>query len=203
MLTKYANEHEVMPTFCRMFEKKEKAEKDKKPFGETGVGKFLKKAADVLPEVGALAFDFIGGPYEIAYDKVHSLIKGSNDAQAPALLREMSEHEKDFKMELEAINLEYYKSDAADRKDARDREKTIIQAGRTDWEKLLVLVIGLGISAFVVYSIVFIDIPEANQGLWTHLIGLIEGAILVQIYNYYFGSSKGSKDKTELLSDKS
>lgn len=185
-----------------MFKKKDKAEKNKKPFGDTAFGQFFKKAAGVLPELGSLAFDFIGGPYEVAYDKLMDVIKGSNNAQAPGLLREMSENERAFKLELEKINLEYYKTDHLDRNRATRREVAYVKAGRFDFEKSFVLLSGLAVTGLVVYAIIFIQVPESNRDLFVALVGLVEGSILTQIFNYFFGSSRGSDQKTQLLSEK-
>ena len=44
-------------------------------------------------------------------------------------------------------------------------------------------------------AITFIEIPEANQRHADTILGVIIGGILMQIFNFFFGSSKGSKDK--------
>ena len=185
-----------------MFKNKAEKEKIKKPFGDTAFGQFFKKAAAVLPELGDIAFDFIGGPYEMAYDKLRDVIKDSNSAQAPGLLREMSEKERAFKLELEGVNLEYYKTDHLDRNRATRREVAYVKAGRFDFEKSFVLFSGLAVTGLVVYAIIFIQVPESNRDLFVALVGLVEGSILTQSFNYFFGSSRGSDQKTQLLRDK-
>ena len=52
------------------------------------------------------------------------------------------------------------------------------------------------------YAIIFIEPPAANRDLFVALVGLVEGSILTQIFNYFFGSSRGSDQKTQLLSEK-
>ncbi len=39
---------------------------------------------------------------------------------------------------------------------------------------------------FIVYSIVFLTVPENNKELFIHLIGICEG-IVISIFTYYFG----------------
>ena len=48
---------------------------------------------------------------------------------------------------------------------------------------------------FVAVSLVFISIPEANRELFIHLIGIIEGAFVGNLVNYFFGSASNKKEK--------
>ena len=50
----------------------------------------------------------------------------------------------------------------------------------------------------VIYSLVFMEIPESNREVYVHMLGILEG-VVVTIGSYYFGSSSGSKAKTEIL----
>ena len=47
---------------------------------------------------------------------------------------------------------------------------------------------GLGAFLFIVYAIVYLDIPESNKEVWIHLIGICEGIVL-SIFGYFFGSA--------------
>jgi len=49
-------------------------------------------------------------------------------------------------------------------------------------------VIGLGAFAFIIYAIVYLQIPESNKEVWIHLIGICEGIVL-SIFGYFFGSA--------------
>ena len=44
------------------------------------------------------------------------------------------------------------------------------------------------------------NIDEGMSGMVTTLIGAL-GAAQLQILNFFFGSSRGSKEKTEMLTD--
>ena len=69
-------------------------------------------------------------------------------------------------------------------------------------DHVLKLATGLGtISAFLfcVYALFFLDIPTGNRELVIHLLGIIEGVFVGSMATYYFGSSKGSSDKNEVI----
>lgn len=49
--------------------------------------------------------------------------------------------------------------------------------------------------------LLFIKIPVENKDLITTAAGIFLGSGWTQILNWWFGSSKGSSDKNEILSD--
>jgi hypothetical protein len=55
-------------------------------------------------------------------------------------------------------------------------------------------------SMVIVLLLFFKEIPEKNRDVVNFILGVIIGTGLTGIFNYFFGSSKGSKDKEELLS---
>jgi hypothetical protein len=144
--------------------------KDKKPFKETGLGKFLLGAGstiidvvgDVLPDKGLL------GVVKKLIDKDPDL---SEDQKAEA-------HDK---------LVELYRLEVADRDSARKREVNLRKYG-TDWMFNLTGVVGLSAFAFLVYTVVTTQVPESNKEIFIHLIGIVEGVAL-SIFGYYFGSA--------------
>jgi archaellum component FlaF (FlaF/FlaG flagellin family) len=52
----------------------------------------------------------------------------------------------------------------------------------------------------VIYSLAFREIPEANREVFVHMLGILEG-VIVTIVTYYYGSSSGSKTKTEIIEE--
>lgn len=52
-----------------------------------------------------------------------------------------------------------------------------------------------------VYLLSTKPIPEMNEKVLYMILGVL-GASFTQVINWYFGSSSGSKDKTEILSNK-
>ena len=84
--------------------------------------------------------------------------------------------------------IELYELEVADRDSARKREVEKAKAGGFDFMFNLTGVIGLGAFAFIIYAIVFLNIPESNKEVWIHLIGICEGIVL-SIFGYFFGSA--------------
>lgn len=144
---------------------------DKKKFKDTKVGKFLSNKApkildtvgDVLPDKGVLGI-------------VKNLISSSD---------ELSDEDKAIAFEhlKEAFALE-----VQDRDSARNREIEIAKVHKFDFLFYLTGVIGLSVFCFIVYAIVYLQIPDQNKEIWIHLIGISEGVVL-SIFGYYFGSS--------------
>jgi hypothetical protein len=143
----------------------------KKKFKDTKVGQFLTKKApkildtvgDVLPDRGVLGI-------------VKNLIS-SSDELSPEDKAKALEDLKDL-----------YELEIKDRDSARNREIEVAKVRSFDFLFTLTGLIGLSIFCFIVYAIVFLQVPDSNKELWIHLIGISEGVVL-SIFTYYFGSA--------------
>ena len=92
------------------------------------------------------------------------------------------------KAELHNQVTELYKLEVADRDSARKREVDISKAGGNDWMMNLTGVVGLFCFIFIVYSVVYI--PEVlHNELFVHLMGMVEGVVIGNIFAYYYGTS--------------
>jgi hypothetical protein len=69
---------------------------------------------------------------------------------------------------------------------------------KTDWMKTIVGISIISIFTFMVYGVFMLELDDNKENIIVHIIGVIEG-MLVMIGNYYFGSSKGSQEKSEIL----
>lgn len=144
---------------------------EKKKFKDTKVGKFLKQKAprildkigDVLPDSGVLGI-------------VKNLIDKSPEL-SPADKAVAHEQMK-----------ELYELEVRDRESARNREVEVAKTGKFDFLFNLTGVIGLSVFVFIVYAIVYLEIPKENKEIFIHLIGIAEGVVL-SIFGYYFGSA--------------
>lgn len=141
---------------------------DKKKFNETKVGKFLLKKlpgliGDVLPDKGALGI-------------VKNLIDNDPDVSP----------EEKAQMHKELVEL--YELEVADRDSARKREVEKARTGGFDLMFNLTGIIGLSAFMFIVYAIVYLEVPENNKEVWIHLIGICEGIVL-SIFGYFYGSA--------------
>jgi len=146
-------------------------EKEKKKFKDTKVGKFLKdKAPKILDTVGDVL------PNQGVLGIVKNLISSSD---------ELSPEDK-------AIALDHLKEvfalEVQDRESARNREIEIAKVHKFDFMFFLTGFVGLSVFCFIVYAIVYLQIPDQNKEIWIHLIGISEGVVL-SIFGYYFGSS--------------
>ena len=144
--------------------------KNKKPFKETGLGKFLLGAGstiidvvgDALPDKGLL------GVVKNLIDKDPNL-------------------SEDQKSEAHDRLVELYRLEVEDRDSARKREVNLRKYG-TDWMFNLTGIVGLSAFAFLVYTVVTTQVPASNKEIFIHLIGIVEGVAL-SIFGYYFVSA--------------
>ena len=142
--------------------------KKNKKFKDTKVGQFILKkipnfVGDILPEKGVLGV-------------VKNLIDNETELTSQD------------KTQLHNELIELYELEVADRDSARKREVEKAKAGGFDFMFNLTGVIGLGAFAFIIYAIVYLQIPESNKEVWIHLIGICEGIVL-SIFGYFFGSA--------------
>ena len=140
----------------------------KKKFNETKVGKFILEklpgfVSGALPENGVLGV-------------VKNLI--DND---PVITPE-----EKAQMHEELVQL--YELEVADRDSARKREVEKAKTGGFDLMFNLTGIVGLSAFCFIIYAIVYLQIPESNKEVWIHLIGISEGIVL-SIFGYFFGSA--------------
>ena len=140
----------------------------KKKFKDTKVGQFILKkipgfVGNILPQKGVLG-----------------VVKNLIDNEP-----ELTSQDK---IQLHNELIELYELEVADRDSARKREVEKAKSGGFDFMFNLTGVIGLGAFAFIIYAIVYLQIPESNKEVWIHLIGICEGIVL-SIFGYFFGSA--------------
>ena len=139
-----------------------------KKFKDTKVGQFILEklpgfVAGTLPDSGVLGV-------------VKNLI-----ATDPALSPEE-------KAQMHSELVELYELEVMDRDSARQREVEKAKTGGFDLMFNLTGLTGLAAFAFIIYAIVYLEIPESNKEVWIHLIGICEGIVL-SIFGYFFGSA--------------
>ena len=142
-----------------------------KKFKDTKVGQFLKeKAPKILDKVG----DFL--PDSGVLGIVKNLVDISPDLSA--------EDKKYIYQHIEELT----EIELKDRESARSREVEVAKTGKSDLLFNMTGVVGLIVFVFIVYAIVYLEIPKENKEIFIHLIGIAEGIVL-SIFGYYFGSA--------------
>jgi hypothetical protein len=67
-----------------------------------------------------------------------------------------------------------------------------------DAMKVIVGLVMLTVFVLVSWKVITSDLPAGNKEIAVNLVGIVEG-LMISIVQYYFGSSKGSADKNEML----
>ena len=143
----------------------------KKKLKDTKLGKLLKEKApkvldaigDILPSNGTLGI-------------IKNVISKDPDLTP------------EEKSELHQQVVELYKLEVEDRQSARQREVEMAKSGANDWMMNLTGIIGLSCFMFIIYAVVYI--PEVRENdLFVHLMGLVEGVVIGNIFAFYYGTS--------------
>lgn len=124
----------------------------------------LNKAGDLLPDSGVLG-----------------IVKNLIDTD-PEVTPEDKQAMRDHLLEL-------YAKEVADRQSARERQVEMVKAGAKDWLFSITGIVGLTAFLFLVGTIVFLEVPDSNEKIFLHLIGIVEGVALM-IFSFYFGGIK-------------
>ena len=122
-------------------------------------------------------------------------VSDSVDAVAKAIAGDPAAAQK-----IAELELEYAKLDAQDRDSARKAYAAIATSeNATKLDKLVVPILALGVVGLafsLIGVLMFVDTPNDQQQLVIFALGFITSAA-GQVLSFYFGSSQGSKDKTE------
>ena len=158
--------------------------------------------------LGSIAPTFataLGGPMAgMAVKALSGALLGHEDATeadiglamanaSPSDILKVKEADNAFKLEMGRIGVDLEQIAANDRSDAR----AMNTATKDNAPKLLATVIVIGFFA-TLYTIAFVTIPDSAIQPVSILLGALT-AMLTQVGNYYFGSSAGSKAKTDLM----
>ena len=146
-----------------------------KKLKDTKVGQWLKDKApkvldivgDLLPDQGAL------GVIKNLIDSDPNLTSEER-AEANLMLKEM------------------YELEVADRDSARTREVEVKKVGGQDVMMLITGLVGLASFIFMIYAVVYVDKITEND-LFVHLMGMVEGVVISNIFAYYYGTSSENR----------
>jgi ABC-type Na+ efflux pump permease subunit len=157
----------------------------KKAFKDTVIGGFLSKVA---PNV----VDMVGDIFPPA-----KLLSGLFNTQPDILPEQRMEFERLVK-DYEAGELKAYLDDIAN---AREMQKTALNQQDTFSKRFIYYFASVCMILIFIYAylVTFVPIPIANQQTANTLTGIFVGSVFMAIIGYFFGSSKSSADKNDLL----
>ena len=157
--------------------------KNKKKFKDTLVGGGLIAAAGLInPALGGV----LKGALNVG-DAIKMI--GNSDASP------------EEKLNLQEFLLKQHEAEVADRTSAREREANVLAAGGSD---ILQKTIGWSVAiAFIgmlaaIIGIIDVDLTGVHKDMFNVGFGAVS-AKMTSIVSYYFGSSKGSKMKTQMM----
>ena len=152
------------------------------PKQKTKVGKFLQTIAGVAPDILELAGNITG--VKLLNKLGHAIDK--SDTITP---------------EQKETALELIKLDYADLEDARDLQKVALQQDDLFSKRFIyyLTIAVFSFSALIVIMLFFVEMPEKNRDVINFILGVVVGTGLTGIFQYFFGSSAGSKDKSKEL----
>ena len=137
-------------------------------------------------------------------------IKGDNPQEIydaivadPNLVMELKKYELQHQQELQRLALDGERLAIEDRISARQREMAVVQATGKKDINLYVMGWLVVIGTFALIAILmFIPLPEGQSEIVYVLLGTVGSGGFAVVLQYFFGSSKGSADKTALMAFK-
>lgn len=133
-----------------------------------------------------LAEKFLGDPSADESQLAEALL-----AASPGDLQEIRRLDKEFRVEMRKLDVDVFKLETQDRDSARSLASKTSMVPQIILSVLYSIAYGVVLYAFMTGKI---TVPESQQVLFGSLIGILTGA-QVQILNFWFGSSSGSKQK--------
>ena len=104
-------------------------------------------------------------------------------------------------MKLAEIDLKQFQLENEARASARHMQEVALQQDSWFAKNFLYMFTSVwSVFAMTFFAMAsFFTIPEANTRIVDTIIGVLIGTVLTGFFNFFFGSSKGSKDKTDAL----
>jgi len=154
--------------------------------------------ADLLKNVAPGLATMVAGPLGGMAVKAIAEKLGVEDTVEAVTAAIQSDPEAALK--LREIDLKELEAHAKDRDSARNRETAIATSDKAPMlNKVVTPVLALGVVglSFILFAIlIFVEVKSEAKDILIYILGVLSAAV-TQILSYYFGSSQGSKDKSE------
>ena len=168
--------------------------------------KILESIATVAPTIAtALGGPLGGATAKFVLDKLGVSSKSSENAQEaleslltvnPEKMLELKKLDVEFKKFLAEKDIKIEEIYAKDRDSARQR-----QVNMKDHTPTVLAVIVICTWVYVQIFFLHNTFPNENSEVVMRALGILDG-VLISVFAFYFGSSKGSKDKDKAMADK-
>lgn len=162
---------------------------------------FLATAVPLPPPIGNFAAKVIGeaiGAPDLKPDGVDEAL--SKTQMTPEVIERLKTGENTFREHMTQMGFDTLEKleeiEERDRESARNRE---IQT-KDSWTPRILAFCAIAGLYGITAAVMKLPIPQAAHDLLLILIGSMVGDVK-SVYNYYFGSSSGSADKSKVLSD--
>jgi len=116
------------------------------------------------------------------------------------------EHEEEFqKISLDSrkLDAELEKAYLADVNSARNMQVEALKQNDLFSKRFLYYfaIAWSAITATYIFGITFLTVPETSVRFADTILGVLMGTIIAQIVNFFFGSSKSSQDKNQVIAE--
>ena len=165
----------------------------------------LSKIGGLLGQVAPTIATALGGPLAgLAVKTISEAMFGHSDANesevsaalmsaTPDQLQKLKETDATFKLKMKELDIDLERISAADRDSARN-----MQIHTNDWiPRVLAIMITVGFFGILVWMLLKGMPPTGTEALLMMLGAL--GTAWTGVVNFYYGSSAGSKAKTEAM----
>lgn len=138
----------------------------------------------------------------IANEVIDIVVKatGTKDPNEALAVAAADTHVMEICMEdLAKLDLRETELVLADIANARSRDIAIVESGKRNWRADILAILAVGSFVAIIISLMFVQIPDGSaRDLLLVMMGVL-GAIVKQVFHFEFGSSKGSKNKDNIL----
>ncbi len=143
---------------------------------------------------GAMLTTALGLPRNAGEDDIVATITKAD----PTLLLQLRKADQDFELELRKAEVAEATVDAGDRASAREREVSLQGDMVNRLTMTFLAAFALALLTFIIWLVCKVTLPQAAENILFMLAGSVVG-LVTQVFNYFFGSSSGSRQKSDAL----
>lgn len=145
---------------------------------------------------------------EFVEDKIGIKIPEKEDQLTPEIIATLKQAEMQHEKELIELSIKKQQADLEEEKiylqdvqNARNMQVAALQQQDVFSKRFIYYFasVAMAVTTIYIFWITFGDIPEKNIRFADTILGFLLGTLVSTIINFFFGTSKGSKDKDDTL----